>query len=61
MKGQSLGAWGDGSLMRSLSCKPEDLSLEPQHLHRKPGTAVHTRDPSTRQAETGILGTQRSV
>lgn len=47
---------GLGSLAQLVKClmyKHEELSLDPQSLHKKPGRVVYTRNPSAGQVERG--------
>lgn len=48
-------AYGAGEmapLVKCLLCKHEDLSLDPQHSHKKPGMVVHVCNPRTQAVKT---------
>lgn len=46
-KTPQIWGWGDGSGVKCLLSKAEDLSLDPKHLVWKPGTAACVCKPST--------------
>jgi hypothetical protein len=49
------GGWENGSVHKCLLPKSEDLSSNPQHLHKKTDMVANTCKPSSREVQTGRL------